>query len=119
MNKAFHFGQGVWQIDGVSERVELPSVESDDPVHVIGRAHAAILWESVKIKAIPGEPIEMEATGTLPAGYVAGYPVTAEMLQQLKWHDEYRRQGKRYPLPCTQKSEAWQVRTRKKWGYKP
>lgn len=47
-------------------------------------------------------------------GWYAGYPVTHEMLQRLKWANEYKAQGKRYPRPRIRKSEAWQMRMRKK-----
>jgi len=71
-------------------------------------------WESMKIvKAVPGEPVEIEVTGIIASemhsqivGHVAGYPVTQDMLQHLKWANEYKAQGKRYPRPRKRRSKA-------------
>jgi hypothetical protein len=60
-------------------------------------------WELIKItKAVPGEPIEIEVTGTLP---IAGWSFE-EVLQHLRWVNEYAAQGKRYPRPRRRRSKA-------------
>lgn len=85
--------------------------------HAIAESAMPLLRDSMRItKAVPGEPVEMEVTGTLPiAGYVAGYPVTQEMLQHLRWVNEYKAQGKRYPQPRRRRSKA---RMSKEWRNK-
>jgi len=75
-----------------------------------------VQWESMTLNAIPREPVEMTVSGTLPiVGWCAGYPITQEMLQQLKWHDEYARKGKRYPRPRRQRSKARMARKWREW----
>jgi len=69
-----------------------------------------LIAQSVQIRYNPAEVREQERN--LIAGYVAGYPVTWEMFQMLKWTDEYARQGKRYPRPRRCRSKA---RMSKEW----
>lgn len=84
--------------------------------HAIAESAMPLLWDSMKIvKAVPGEPIEMTIESLPIAGYVAGYPVTQEMLQHLRWVNEYKAQGKRYPRPRRRRSKA---RMSKEWRNK-